>query len=103
MTPISQERKYFFADVAEKYGKAYASVASNAFALSYSSKSLSKARQKTASQRAQVMEWAAVLILQADEYNGIESEKQAEGLVKLHKALYLEAADKDEKDRESWV
>ncbi|WP_327294465.1 hypothetical protein [Streptomyces sp. NBC_01197] len=103
MTPISQERKYFFEYVVEEYGKVYASVLGELCLLSFNSESLPKKTKSTTTARVQGMARAAVLILQADDYNDITSQEQAEKLVKTHRSLYQEAALKDLMDRESWV
>lgn len=104
MTPVSEEQKYFIERVREKYGKAYASVLGHMCLMEFNTRDLQRQQSKrSANAKVEGMRISAVLILQADDYNEIVTEKQAEELVKHHRALYREAAEKDEKDRASWV
>ncbi|MFE5092095.1 hypothetical protein ACFRCI_17320 [Streptomyces sp. NPDC056638] len=102
MNVVSQERMYFISAAAEKYGKVYASVLGRMCQFEHNTQNHQRMAKRLANAKIEGMRLSAVLILKTDEYNEIETEKQAEELVKLHRSLYREAAEKDEKDRESW-
>jgi hypothetical protein len=105
MTVISQERKYFAERLREKYGQAYASVLCTMAGLECRAgkpKSRDMAR-RILNAKLDGFRQSAVLILQADDYNDVGTEEQAKELVRLHRFLYREAFEKDEKDKETWV
>ncbi|MFI5877523.1 hypothetical protein ACIBAH_34840 [Streptomyces sp. NPDC051445] len=105
MNAVSQERKYFAERLTEKYGKAYSSILCTMSGLEcrLSKPGTRNMGQRILNAKLEGYKRSAVLVLLADEYNEIDTENQAEELVKHHRALYREAYEKDEKDRESWV
>lgn len=102
---MSHERKYFATELASEYGAAYASVLC-AFAGLECRQSRPDSKgvaQRLLNAKLAGYRHSAVLILKANEYNEIETDEQAEALVKRHRAEFREAFDKDTADRDNGI
>ncbi|MFC8099448.1 hypothetical protein [Streptomyces sp. NPDC057363] len=95
------ERTELLESISADSGKGYAYILGRMCGYEYRTQD-EKARgsRRLINARLDGFQQSAVLVLLADEYNGIETEKQAEELLKFHSKLYREASEKDEAEKE---
>ncbi|MFC4501762.1 MULTISPECIES: hypothetical protein [Streptomyces] len=104
MNGVSQERHYLRQELSESgFPKAYIRVLGTMSGLEYRSRDLARPAKRLLNAQLEGFRKSAVIILLSDEYNEVETEEQAEKLIKEHRSRFLKAIDLDEKDKESPV
>lgn len=104
MAGYAQEVKHFAEELADTFGKAYARILCTMGRMEFHGREeTNRTSQRIRRAKLEAFRYSAVLVLMSDDYNEVETEAQAEALVKEHRALYIKAAEKDEEDRKTWV
>ncbi|MGW4446438.1 hypothetical protein [Streptomyces sp. NPDC004682] len=100
MSQFAREQRYVMMELEEEYGRAYSVILSRMSRLEFQGRDLRTAQTRLLKAKLDGFQQSAVIVLLGDDYNGIDNEAEAEKLLKTHRALFHEAIEKDEKEKE---